>query len=57
MQEIPYDKWREYDPEDTIRYYALRLYKAHAIKSTPQRIISENTDWRFLDELKRELKA
>jgi hypothetical protein len=27
------------------------------IKSTPQKIIAENTDWRLLDELKRELKA
>jgi NitT/TauT family transport system substrate-binding protein len=27
------------------------------IKSTPQAIIAEGTDWRFLNELKRELKA
>jgi hypothetical protein len=27
------------------------------IKSTPQKIIADGTDWRFLDELKRELKA
>ena len=26
-------------------------------KGTPQRIIAEGTDWRFLDELKRELKS
>ena len=26
--EIPYDKWREYDAEDTIRFYALRLHEA-----------------------------
>jgi NitT/TauT family transport system substrate-binding protein len=57
LQGIPYDKWREYDPEDSIRYYALRLYEAHAIKSTPQKIIADGTDWRFLNELKRELKA
>jgi NitT/TauT family transport system substrate-binding protein len=57
MQDIPYDKWREYDPEDTIRYYALRLYEAGVIKSTPQKIISESTDWRFLSELKEELKT
>jgi hypothetical protein len=25
LREIPYDKWREWDPEDTIRFYALRL--------------------------------
>ena len=27
------------------------------VKSTPQEIIAEGTDWRFLNELKRELKA
>jgi len=57
MSENPYDKWREYDPEDTIRYYALRLREAGFIKSSPQKIIADSADWRFLDELKRELKA
>jgi len=55
--EIPYDKWREYDPEDTIRFYTLRLRDVGFIKSSPQKIIAENTDWRFLNELKRELKT
>jgi len=27
------------------------------IRSSPQKIIAEGTDWRFLNELKRELKA
>jgi NitT/TauT family transport system substrate-binding protein len=57
LQELPYDKWREYDPEDTLRYYALRLREAGMIKSTPQQIIADHTDWRFVNELKRELKA
>ncbi len=57
LNDVPYDRWREYDPEDTIRYYALRLYELGMIKSTPQKIIAENTDWRFFNELKRELKA
>jgi NitT/TauT family transport system substrate-binding protein len=57
LREIHYDKWREYDPEDTIRFYALRLRDVGFIKSTPQKIIAENTDWRFLNELKRELKT
>jgi NitT/TauT family transport system substrate-binding protein len=35
MQEIPYGRWREYDPEDTVRFYALRLYEAEMIKSSP----------------------
>jgi NitT/TauT family transport system substrate-binding protein len=57
LNEIPYDRWREYDPEDTIRFYALRLREIGLIKSTPQKLIAENTDWRFFNELKRELKA
>ena len=39
------------------RFYALRLYDAGLIKSDPNKIIADHTDWRFLDELKRELKA
>jgi len=56
MQEVPYDKWREYDPEDTVRFYALRLHEAGMIKSSPQKLIAQGTDWRFLNELKKELK-
>jgi NitT/TauT family transport system substrate-binding protein len=57
LRAIPYDKWREYDAEDTIRFYALRLHELGMIKSSPQKIIANGTDWRFLNELKRELKA
>jgi NitT/TauT family transport system substrate-binding protein len=57
LSELPYDKWREFDPEDTVRFWALRLHDAGLIKSSPQKIIAEGSDWRFLDELKRELKA
>jgi NitT/TauT family transport system substrate-binding protein len=57
LKEISYARWREYDPEDTIRFYSLRLREAGFIKSTPNRILAEGTDWRFLNELKRELKG
>ena len=57
MKEIPYGKWRDYDPEDTVRFYSLRLQEAGMIKSSPQKIIAQGTDWRFLRELKKELKA
>ena len=56
LNEIPYGEWRDFDPEDTLRFYALRLHEAGSIKSSPQKIIAEGTDWRFLNELKRELK-
>lgn len=57
MSELPYDKWREYDAEDTLRFYALRLHEAGLIKVNPNKIIADNTDWRFFNELKRELKT
>ena len=57
LREIPYDKWREYDAEDTVRFFALRLRDVGFIKSSPQKIIADNTDWRFLSEVKRELKV
>jgi NitT/TauT family transport system substrate-binding protein len=57
MQDLPYRMWREYDPEDTVRFYALRLHEAGMIHSSPQKIIAQGTDWRFFNELKKELKG
>ena len=57
MKEIQYAHWREYDAEDTVRFYSLRLHEAGMIKSTPTKIIAQGTDWRFFNELKRELKG
>ena len=57
FSEIPYALWRDIHPEDTFRFYALRMYKLGLIKESPDALISRITDWRFLNELKRELKA
>ena len=57
LREVPYNAWRTYDPSTTLRFYALRLYEAGMIRSTPQKIIAQGSDWRFLNELRRELKA
>jgi NitT/TauT family transport system substrate-binding protein len=57
LSDARFDRWRDFDPEDTMRFYALRLREVGMIKSTPQGIIAKGTDWRFLNELKRELKA
>jgi NitT/TauT family transport system substrate-binding protein len=57
MREIPYSQWREYDAEDTVRFFALRLHEVGLIKSTPQKLIAQGTDWRFFNELKKELKG
>jgi NitT/TauT family transport system substrate-binding protein len=57
LREIPYGKWREFSPEDSLRFFALRMRDAGFIKSTPQKIIAQGTDWRFFTELRQELKA
>jgi NitT/TauT family transport system substrate-binding protein len=57
LSEIRYDRWRDFDAEDSIRFYALRMQETGMIKSSPNKIIADGTDWRFLNELKRELKA
>jgi len=56
MKEIHYNRWREYDPEDTVRFYSLRLREVGLVKSSPNKLIAQGTDWRFLNELKRELR-
>jgi NitT/TauT family transport system substrate-binding protein len=57
LNEARYDVWREYDAEDSVRFYALRMQETGMIKSSPQEIIARGTDWSFLNELKRELKG
>ena len=57
IKEIPYVRWREYNPEDAVRFYALRLREAGMIKSSPNKILADGTDWRHWNELKRELKG
>jgi NitT/TauT family transport system substrate-binding protein len=57
VQDVPYNRWREYDPEDTVRFYALRLHEAGMLKSSPQKLIAAGTDWRFFNALKKELKG
>jgi NitT/TauT family transport system substrate-binding protein len=57
LKELPYGKWREFEPEDAVRFYSLRLREAGVIKSTPDKIIADGTDWRFFNQLKRELKG
>ena len=57
IQRIPYTRWREAEPEDSLRFHALRLHEVGMIKTSPQKLIDQSTDWRFLNEIKRELKA
>ena len=52
-----FNLWRTVNPADTLRFYALRLHEVAMIKTPPNEIIERGTDWRFLNQLKKELKA
>ncbi|MGH2375973.1 MAG: ABC transporter substrate-binding protein [bacterium] len=57
IREISYGRWRDYDPEDTVRFYALRLHEGGMIRSSPVKILALGTNWRFLNEIKKETKG
>jgi NitT/TauT family transport system substrate-binding protein len=57
LKSLPYQRWRTGDPADTLRFHALRLHEVGMIKSTPQQIVLQGGDWRFIDELKKQLKG
>ena len=57
LMEARYGLWREYDPEDTVRFFSLRLNELGMLEKTPKEVISGFTEWRFLGEIKRELKT
>jgi NitT/TauT family transport system substrate-binding protein len=57
LQEVRYDVWRDYDHEDSVRFYALRLKELGMVRLTPNEVIADFTDWRALEDVKRELKA
>lgn len=57
VRDLPYKRWRDANPEDTLRFHALRLHEVGMIRHNPEKLIAQGTDWRFLNELKREMKA
>ncbi|APG93188.1 ABC transporter substrate-binding protein [Sinorhizobium americanum] len=57
LNDIRYDRWHDYDAEASLRFYALRMQETGMIRSSPKEIIANGTDWRFVNELRRELKT
>jgi NitT/TauT family transport system substrate-binding protein len=54
LDDVSYRAWRDYDAEDAVRFWALRLREAGMIKSSPDKIIATGTDFRFLKEVRKE---
>jgi len=57
VKSLSYRRWRTYNVEDSLRFFGVRLHESGMIKTDPNKLIAQGTDWRFLNELKRELKA
>ena len=57
VKSLSYGRWRTHDPDDSFRFHGLRLHEVGLVKTPPNKLIAKGTDWRFLNELKRELKA
>ena len=50
LKEIAWTRWRDYHPADTMSFYALRLRETGLIKSSPQKLLAQGTDCRFIDQ-------
>jgi NitT/TauT family transport system substrate-binding protein len=57
LNDVRYDRWRDFDAEASLLFYALRMHETDMIKSSPQEIIAKGADLRFVNELRRELKT
>ncbi len=57
LSEVRYDVWRDYDPEDSAPLLCAEDARSRFDKVSPQKLIADHTDWRFLNEVKRELKV
>jgi NitT/TauT family transport system substrate-binding protein len=50
LTELPYDDWREFDSEDSLRFFALRLHEVGMITSSPNQLLADGRGgWLRLD--------
>ena len=57
VREIGYLKWRDYEAEDTTRFWSLGLRELGIINPDPKKLLAQGTDWRFIEQIKREIKG
>lgn len=57
LLESNFGSWRTHDPADAMRFHGVRLHDVGLIRSSPKELIARGSDWRFLDELRHEMKA
>lgn len=57
LSEARYGVWRDYDPADTLTFFALRMKELGMMTKSVGELLATSTDWRFLNDLRRELKS
>ena len=57
LTELPYNRLARARPGGLAALLRALAARVRTDRATPNKIIAEGTDWRFLNELKRELKA
>jgi NitT/TauT family transport system substrate-binding protein len=50
-------QWRDLDAEESLRFSALQLAGQKLVKSSPQQLVARASDFAYVAELKKELKA
>ena len=55
LKHLHYDFWRTLDSEDSLRFYGLRLRQSGVIKTAPNQLVARGADFRFLNQIKREM--
>jgi NitT/TauT family transport system substrate-binding protein len=43
VKSLPYNRWRTHDPEDSLRFFGVRLHEVGLIKTNPQKLIAQGT--------------
>ena len=56
IKDMSFD-WRGYDPEETMRFFALRLADAKLVKKTPAQILAEGADFAYFQRLQKEMRT
>ena len=48
-------EWRDLDPEETLRFFALQLAEYKLVKGVPQQLVAQASDYSYVRELKKQM--
>jgi ABC-type nitrate/sulfonate/bicarbonate transport system substrate-binding protein len=57
VKDLRYGNWREFSAEDIARFFALRLRDIGMVKGSTRKLLARGSDWRFIDQLGKEMRT